>query len=104
MKDYRGIINLVIQEVLPEVVNKFIPDIRYNSNRKEMINELEPKINEIMFEYRFVKFYYIVDRIHTLSGIEKEEIINDYNEIKNDISLFKNKIKNEIILYLKNNT
>ncbi len=102
MKEYKIFIDDVIKELLPEVVKKYIPNIRYTSDRRKMISMLEPYLYEIMFEYRFNKFQYIIDRIYQLSGVDKNEIINDYNEIKNDISLFKNKLKNEIIIYLKN--
>jgi hypothetical protein len=102
MKDYKIIIDSVIQEFIPTIINDYIPDIKYTPNREKMISLIEPHLDDIFLEYRFNKFDKIVDRIQEISHIDRDTIINDYNEIKNDHEMFNFKIRNEIILYLKN--
>ncbi len=101
IKEYKIIIDSVIQEFIPNIVKEHLENIKYNPNREEMIRTLEPKLDEIYLEYRFIRFNQIVDRIHVLSGFDKETIVKDYNEIKNDHEMFNFKIRNEIIFYLK---
>lgn len=102
MKDYNKIIDSVIKELLPEFVEKYLPNVKY-TNKQNIDEIVKKKINFIYYEYRNNKLDYIIDRIHQLSGKDKNLIKRDYDEIKNDHFMFKNKIKNEIILYLKNN-
>ena len=101
MKEYDDIINSVIQELLPEVIEKHLPNIKY-TNRSQLLQIIKPKIEYIYYEYRIIKVEYIIERIHVLSGKPKIFIKKDYENIKNDHNLFKNKLTNEIILYLKN--
>lgn len=102
MTDYNSIIALVIKESLPEVIEKYLPNVKY-TNRKEVYEIINPTINFIYYEYKNNKVEFIINRIHELSGKNKIFIKKDYDEIKNDHIMFKNRLRNEIILYLKNN-
>jgi len=101
MKDYKEIFDLVIKELLPEVIQKYLPNIKFTNSHETYIM-IRPKIHFIYNEYKNDKLEFIVNRIHELSGKDKFIIKKDYDQIKNDHFMFKNKIKNEIILYLKN--
>jgi len=101
MKDYHTIIDSVIHEFIPVIVSEYLPTVKYTSDRNKMLSLIEPQLDEIFLEYRFNRFDKIVDRIQELSGFDREVIINDYNEIKDDHEMFNFKIRNEIILYLK---
>jgi ABC-type taurine transport system substrate-binding protein len=97
---YVQIIDRVFTEYFPQVIDTYLPESKTNKDKRFLNTLIESKSDYILQEYKFKRFHEIVDKISKYSGVDKKTVINDYNEIKDDTNLFKNRLKYELITYI----